>query len=234
MKHVPFRESIRRRLGGLYAVLENRLEAILVDPRWGLPPTASRVISLTEVGYAASGRRDYAGSPWTVLRRILPEGEIAPSDVFVDIGCGMGRVVLAAAHRYPFKRVIGVDVVPAFTDAAGQAVERNRHRLRTREVELVTADVATWEVPDDVTVAYLFDPVYRETLDAVLGRLVASVDRRPRRLRVIYLTPNGGGPFDESSRVRLIRYGRRAVRRWAQAEYLRLYEIQPFGVQRLN
>jgi hypothetical protein len=91
----------------------------------------------------------------------------------------------------------------------------------------VTADAATWQVPDDVTVAYLYDPFQGETLDAVIGQLIASVDRSPRRLRVIYVTPTGGGRFDELSRVQLIRCGRRAVLRWARAEYLRLYDIEP-------
>jgi SAM-dependent methyltransferase len=105
--------------------------------------------------------------------------------VFLDLGCGLGWVVLEAGVRYPFRRVIGVDVVPAFTEVARQTIAVNRPRLRCGEVELVTADATGYEVPDDVTVVYPFHPVYGEAFDAVVSNLIASVDRTPRRLRVI-------------------------------------------------
>ena len=43
--------------------------------------------------------------------------EIRPDDVFIDLGSGMGRMVLEAA-RYPFKRVIGVELVEQLHDLA--------------------------------------------------------------------------------------------------------------------
>jgi SAM-dependent methyltransferase len=215
---------VRHLLPGLYAIFQGWLQRQILDRSYGIPE-ASRNASLAALGYDAPGRRDYAASSWSVLGQILPKHEVGGEDVFVDIGCGMGRVVLSAA-RYPFKRVIGLDIVPEFADATREAVAKNRHRLRCQQIEVITADAACWDVPDDVTVAYLYDPVYGEVLDAVIGRLLASLDRRPRRLRVIFTAPSGVRPLDAVPRARLIRHGRRAFRRWAPADYLMLYELE--------
>ena len=65
---------------------------------------------------------------------------IRPSDVFVDFGSGKGRVVYQGA-RYPFARVVGVEISEDMNRVARENVERMRAQLRSREVELVTSDV---------------------------------------------------------------------------------------------
>ena len=154
------RHPTRDRLSLIYGGVEDRVQRILVDRRCWLIETASCRIPLSDFSLGAPRRRDYAPSSWSSLNRILPRREVRPDDIFLDVGCGLGRIVLAAAVRYPFKRVIGVDVVPDFTDAVRKAVDLNQHRLRCKKVEVVTADATTWAVPEDVTVAYLFDPVH--------------------------------------------------------------------------
>jgi SAM-dependent methyltransferase len=216
--------STGRRLTRAYARLEDLFQRLALDRRYGLPAQASRDVSLRSFGYAAPGRRDYAASSWNVLARILERGEIGSEDVFLDVGCGFGRVVLAAA-RYPFKRVIGVDIVPEFTAAAADAVARNRHRLRCGDVRLITADAASWSIPDEVTFAFLGDSFRGEVLEAFVSQLVASAERRPRRLRLIFYGPSGVHPLDEIPQLALVRRGRRALRRWAPADYLTMYEV---------
>jgi SAM-dependent methyltransferase len=157
---------------------------------------------------------------------VLPQNEVTRDDVFIDFGCGMGRVLLEAA-RYPFRRVVGVDIAPAFIEVARAVVARNRERLACSDVELVAADVLDYEVPDDVTVAYFADPFEQQILDTVAHKLLASLQRRPRRLRVIYFDPAGVRRLDGVRGARLVRYGRRRLRRWARAPYLMLYEIGP-------
>ena len=122
--------------------------------------------------------------------------------------------MLEAARRYRFRRVIGVDFVPRLTDLARETVDRNRDRLKCRDIELVTQDVVDYEVPDDVTVTYLYDPFRGQVFDAVIAKLIASVDRNPRRLRLIYAVPEEAQRLEATGRVRLVRRGRRMVRRW--------------------
>ena len=127
----------------------------------------------------------YRPSSWLVLRELFRRMEVAADDVVVDIGSGMGRALLVAARR-PFKRVIGVEMDRELTDIARRNVERHRERLVCRDIELVTADALTWDVPDDVTVLYLYCPFPDEILAGVLDNVAASMGRRPRDVRLVY------------------------------------------------
>jgi SAM-dependent methyltransferase len=176
-----------------------------------------------------SNRGPYAPSPWRVLRRILRPAEVSSADVFLDLGSGTGRVVLEAATAYPFRRVIGVELVPRLTEIARETIARNSHRLRCQDVELISADLADYEIPDDVTVVYLFNPFWGSLFDVIVAKLIASLDDRPRRLRLIYLTPTESARLEQTGRMRFVRHGRHRIRRWARLEYLAMYEIEPRG-----
>jgi hypothetical protein len=49
----------------------------------------------------------------------------------------------------------------------------------------VIADVLAYRIPDEVSVVYMFNPFRGATLESVIAQLIASVDRRPRAVRVI-------------------------------------------------
>lgn len=128
-----------------------------------------------------------APSPWYVVPRALRRIGASEEDVFVDFGCGTGRVVHQAAKR-PLKRVVGVEVIPAVADRAKRLVTEHRGRYRCQSVEIVTCDVAQFRVPDDLTIGYFGNVQYfsKEEMHAVLRNVVESIDRRPRRVRLLY------------------------------------------------
>lgn len=159
-----------------------------------------------------------------MLKRILPESEVGPDDVFIDFGSGMGTVVFEAA-RYPFKRVIGVEIAPQLTRIAREVIATQRGRLRCQEVDLVSADATDYEFPNDSTVAYFFDPFTGVSFERVIERLIASVDENPRRVRLIYLVPKEAKRLESMDRVRFVRNWRRGFRIWQAADYLSLYTI---------
>jgi 16S rRNA G966 N2-methylase RsmD len=207
-----------------------RLQRLVLERRYGMPPGALRNVDLVDIGFEAPGRvREHVPSPWGVLGRILRAGETTGDDVFIDIGCGMGPVLVEAAARYRFQRVIGVDIVPEFTEVARETIARAGDRLRCEQVEVITADVIDYEIPDDVTFVYMADPFRGHIFDVALAKLVASVDRNPRRLRIIYNWPVEGGRLERTGRVRLVRYGRRRNRPWNRTLDLAMYELEPSG-----
>ena len=142
-----------------------------------------------ELEHFHSERLWYEASGWRFLRRALPKHEVQPSDVFVDFGCGKGRVLLCAA-RYPFARVMGVEISARLSEVAQANIERARSRLVCQRVEVVTCDAADFDVPDDMTHAYFFHPFTGDTSQRVLRRIIDSIDRRPRRVTLIYALPH--------------------------------------------
>lgn len=176
-------------------------------------------ISLEELGLPAEERIYYLPTPWLSFRQAMRHLDVGADDVFADIGSGKGRVVLMAAAGYPFKRVIGVELSEELNRVARTNVERNRERLRCRDVELVTTDALEWEVPDDLTIAYFYYPFYGPTFKAVVDRLVASVDRNPRRLRVVYNCPKDAKMLLGTGRARELASLR--------TRYVSIYELLP-------
>lgn len=216
--------SARFRARSVYLAGRRSLNSLLIERRQGIE--TARDVSLADFGLAASGRGRYEPSSWLDLRRVLRMREVNPDDVFVDLGSGKGRVLLQAA-RYPFKRVVGVELSRELNDVAAANLKAVRPRLRCNDVELLTADVAEYELPDDVTVAYIYNAFTGELFQAALDALLASLDRNPRRLRLIYKTPLEERRVLATGRARLIRSARglRPGRRWSRKMSVRLYEL---------
>jgi histone methylation protein DOT1 len=146
-------------------------------------------VDFVDLGIEADWCRDYEPSRRTLLRATLSPADVTPADVFADLGSGKGRIVLAAATHYPFRRVIGVEFLPILTAVAQRNLRSFRRTLRCTDVELVTADVRDWVPPPDLTIAYLFNTVRAHVFDDVIGNLVDLVERRGQPLRLIYVNP---------------------------------------------
>lgn len=148
----------------------------------------SSTVELEKFGMDHPDRVDYEPSAWGFARRALRKIEIGADDVFLDLGSGKGRVVWQAA-QHPFARVIGVEISPELNAVAQLNIDRNQDRIVSGEVELVTADAASYEIPDDVTIVYLFSPFKGRTFRAATANIIASLDRRPRPMTLIYANP---------------------------------------------
>jgi SAM-dependent methyltransferase len=146
----------------------------------------------------------YQPSGWNYLPSVLGRKDVSPTDVFVDFGSGKGRVLYQAA-KYPFARVIGVEISAALSEAARRNLAHSRQRLACTSVEVVTADATEFEIPDDMTYAYFYYPFVGDTFARVIANIVASLDRNPRRLRIIYAVTEMESAILETGRFRRTR-----------------------------
>lgn len=106
-------------------------------------------------------------------------------DVFIDFGAGKGRAVVLAS-TFPFKRVIGVELVPELAAMARENLRRASKRLRCQQVEIVTADAPEYSLPDDTTIIHFFNPFEGEILSRVAHNIKASLLKSPRRLTIVW------------------------------------------------
>lgn len=148
----------------------------------------STPVSHEELGYVRGVRGNYWPIGWRTAKRIFESVPATPEDVFLDLGSGKGRAVLLAAGR-PYKRVIGVEVSPELHRAAVRNRARSRRRVRCGAIELVNADALDYAIPDDVTVAFLFNPFRGPIFESVARRLAESAKRVPRTLTIVYANP---------------------------------------------
>ncbi len=68
------------------------------------------VAALSLVGTGITGAC-WLPTPIPELKKILEEAELKPGELFVDIGCGDGRVLIAAASMFN-ARCVGVEIDP--------------------------------------------------------------------------------------------------------------------------
>ncbi|MFC0115335.1 class I SAM-dependent methyltransferase [Kibdelosporangium aridum] len=169
-----------------YARLRRTLGQLAYEKRYGV--RTAELIELDKLGIDGEGRGYYVAASWRTLRRTLSRKEITGRDVFIDFGSGMGRMVLEAA-RFPFGRVIGVELSDELHKIAQDNVRRTRQRLHCRDIELVQTDVLEYEIPDDVSVVFFNNPFQGPVFTTVIERLVATLDRNPRELKIIYYNP---------------------------------------------
>ncbi|MBK8266850.1 MAG: class I SAM-dependent methyltransferase [Planctomycetes bacterium] len=171
------------------------------ERRLGIRTTG--VVRLSELGVPTSQHSDYAPISFGCLRRILKRIDIrAGKDVLIDYGSGLGRVVLVAA-TFPLQRVIGVELSEQLTRGALDNLANSKDRLKCKDVKFIVTDATQYELPDDVTIAFFFNPFRGGVLESVYQRLCDSLDRAPRRLTVVYVHPGedaerlfkGEGPF---------------------------------------
>ena len=81
----------------------------------------------------------YATMSYSTIWSILDHLSLGPSDVFVDIGSGRGRVLCCAA-QYPVERVVGVDLSEPLCEAARENARRLRGRRAPISVQASMAD----------------------------------------------------------------------------------------------
>jgi len=91
----------------------------------------------------------YVASPVRVVDRMLELANIKPGETVYDLGCGDGRIVIAAAEKYKAKAV-GVEISPKLAAAATARINREGISGQARviqgdllDVDLTGADVVT-------------------------------------------------------------------------------------------
>ncbi|MEA2194344.1 MAG: hypothetical protein QOG42_778 [Solirubrobacteraceae bacterium] len=188
----PIAQQVRRRL--MRAVFERGLD---VTDTYGDE-------ELEDDGLAHPERISYGASGWLYLLRALRREHITPADAFIDYGAGKGRIVLQAA-RYPFGRVIGLEISERLAAVAERSISCNRERFTCPRVQVVCADVLDFSVPDDITYAYFYNPFVGDLFQAALDGLIDSLDRRPRELTLIYTNPVMAAAVESSGRFRAVR-----------------------------
>jgi hypothetical protein len=109
--------------------------------------------------------------------------------VFLDLGSGKGRTLLMASD-YPFRRIVGVELLPALHQAAQENL--NRYRSEAQKcfaLESMCADATEFLFPAEPTVLYLFNPFPEPGLKRMIANLEQSLREHPRTVYVLYHNP---------------------------------------------
>ena len=146
------------------------------------------------IGPSIADATHYEATPVGDLATLLAAVPIPlESATFVDLGSGMGRVVLLAT-AYPFRQIVGVEISPALHEIARENLAAFAGRRRCRDVRLVRSDATRFALPPGDVIAYLYNPFRGAVLSEVVGRLA----ERSGETIVLYHTPVERSAFDAS------------------------------------
>jgi SAM-dependent methyltransferase len=139
----------------------------------------------------------YIATPKYEFNNIISQLRIdAARYLFIDLGCGMGRVVLYAME-HGFSSVIGVEFSPHLADIARSNVAKYSVRCRT-PAQIVTADAAEFSFPDEPCVLWLFNPFQEAVTREVLSNVHEAYRAGNRDIYVVWynVTPNAQPLFE--------------------------------------
>jgi SAM-dependent methyltransferase len=144
--------------------------------------------------------RFYAPTARAGLDRIFESIRRLPMEAFtfVDLGSGMGRVVLFAS-QFPFREVVGVEFSPAFHAIAEQNLLTYRAPRKTLSVRLLHADATEYAFPPTPLVLYIYNAFDRTVLKKIVENLETSLRETPRDVVVYYIYPVERHILDASS-----------------------------------
>jgi SAM-dependent methyltransferase len=109
--------------------------------------------------------------------------------VFIDLGSGKGRTLLMAS-KYPFRRIAGVELLPALHSAAQDNLGKYRNESqKCFALESICADATEFPFPAEPTVLYLFNPFPESGLRRMMANLEQSLRAHPRAVYVLYHNP---------------------------------------------
>jgi hypothetical protein len=127
---------------------------------------------------------------------------------FIDLGSGKGRALLLAS-RFPFRRIVGVEIVPELSETAAANIEGFCAPWQAcREIEAYTGDAAEFGYPAGPFVLFLYQPFLPPVLKRCLKNLAHSLAEGPREVYVVYVNP----VFE-----RLVKRVPRLVRQWERS-----------------
>jgi len=160
-----------------------RAYTIFFEKRLGV--TTDAAIAVADLDYQHKDTKPYHPIGYETLRWALKQVPFPEEDVeFVDIGCGMGRVICVAATR-PYRAVTGIELSPTMSRQARQNIAALQGR-RARNVDVIEGDATQYAISPTANVFYLFNPFGGETLRTVMENIRRSLEQHPRRAMIIY------------------------------------------------
>lgn len=131
----------------------------------------------------------YQASKTRPLLKLFRKLQLPKDGIFVDMGCGKGRVLFIAA-QFGFKRVVGIEFCAQLCRQAQENAELFFKKFReSAPIEVIESDASLYEFKGDENIFFLYNPFDSVVLAHVLENISKSVLQAPRDIWLIYNNP---------------------------------------------
>ena len=175
---------------------------IILDRFYGIDTEI--IIELQSLGLDKIIGNRQESTPTRHITKILSFLPINSKDVFIDMGSGGGRVMIAAG-RFPFIKIIGVDASSKLNDICKNNINKMKNRLKCKNFENITSNASDYRIPDEATIIYFFNPFGMEVMKDVFHSISNSVSVNPRKVTIIWYNPKYDQELEQSFPVKKIK-----------------------------
>jgi SAM-dependent methyltransferase len=202
------------------------------DRRHGVE-TEGRVRSDRLLGMPAPLRRhagEYQPTNPALFRRIVRKSRVNPEHfTFLDLGCGKGRALIAAAD-YPFDRIVGVEADSALYRIADDNLDRWRRERADGRVTLIHGDARTFDLPAGNLFVFMYSPFLGPVFQSVAERLAAAAAESGRAVVIAYSSDREGDALERTGLFKRVRLRRRQF--WAPPSVSYFYNDAAHALRR--
>ena len=122
------------------------------------------------------------------LKKLFEELNIPQGKIFIDLGCGKGRVLLVASE-FGFKELRGIEFASELCKTAVTNCSVYKDKTGTKaEFQIIESDVVDYDIHDE-DVFFMFHPFDDFVLRQVLRKITLSLLMNKRKIWIIYRNP---------------------------------------------
>ena len=168
----------------------------------------------------------------SLFRRMIRKAGVDPRQfTFIDLGCGKGRIVIAAAD-YPFKAIIGIESDAAVYETAKRNLDHWQETHSDPRLKLIHGDARNFEAPPGNLFIYMYSPFRGPIFEQVAERL-GDLAGEPGRAVVIAYSADWEADILERT-GRFVRIPMRRRQFWAPSTVSFFYNAPADRMRRSN
>ncbi len=131
----------------------------------------------------------YEAVSYYLLEKLLTAfRKISNASSIIDLGCGKGRVLAVAAH-FGFTSITGIDFAKELCEDAERNMKKVHLKFKNLKWNVICSDVLSYELHNNDSVFFMFNPFEKEILETFLIKTEKSVVEFPRKIYFLYASP---------------------------------------------
>ncbi len=157
--------------------VKNKVISFILDYKY----TGSFLGSVISSKFSHEGANPVSGIDYSLLPIIFKSLNRSVSNVYVDVGCGKGRVIAWWLSQGIKNKIYGIELDPEIGKATGARFARNKN------VHILIGD-ASQNIPTDANIFFLFNPFNAEVMERFSQRICGMFNGQ-NNTKVFYYNP---------------------------------------------
>lgn len=144
----------------------------------------------TQVESQSGHDSPHEATPYPLLYTLFRAYQLTESDVFVDFGCGTGRVLFLVHHLFE-SSVVGIEKDEQLYKQSMQNKQRYLQNSlgKIDKITITNSRAETYHIQAAENKFYFFNPFSKDVFEKVIENIVQSYERNCRTIDLVFYYP---------------------------------------------